>query len=73
MGLLFSCKTSQNAPTTGVTTMKPGDPEGPTVNRSITNRIQGMDKYSGYFDFYWDSETGKIYLQIDKLNQEFLL
>ncbi len=70
--LLFACKTSQNAPTTGVTTMQPGDPEGPKVNKSITNRVQGMDKYSGYFDFYWDSKTGKLFLQIDKLDHEFL-
>lgn len=39
---------------------------------AILNKIKGMDKYSGYFDFYWDSKTGKIFLEIDKLNTEFL-
>jgi hypothetical protein len=31
-----------------------------------------MDKFSGYFTFYWDAKTGKIWLEIDKLNTEFL-
>lgn len=72
LSLLFACKTSQNAPTTGITTMKPGQAEAPAANTSITDKIKGMDKYTGYFDFYWDSKTGKIYLQIDKLDQELL-
>lgn len=72
LSLLLACKTSQNAPTTGITTMKPGQTEAPSTNTSITDKIQGMDKYTGYFDFYWDSKTGKIFLQIDKFDQEFL-
>ncbi|MCP4723690.1 MAG: DUF5117 domain-containing protein, partial [bacterium] len=31
-----------------------------------------MEKYEGYFDFYWDSKTGKIWLEIDKLDTEVL-
>ncbi|MEQ9297738.1 MAG: zinc-dependent metalloprotease [Cyclobacteriaceae bacterium] len=72
LSLLFACKTSQNAPTTGITTMKPGQSEAPASNTSITDKIQGMDKYTGYFDFYWDSKSGKVFLQIDKFDQEFL-
>ncbi|MCH8327267.1 MAG: DUF5117 domain-containing protein, partial [Candidatus Marinimicrobia bacterium] len=31
-----------------------------------------MQKRSGYFTFYWDADEGKIWLQIDRLNDEFL-
>ena len=33
---------------------------------------KGITKYEGYFDFYYDENTDKIYLQIDKIDQEFL-
>lgn len=29
--------------------------------------------YSGYFTFYYDDNTDKIFLEVDKINQEFLL
>ncbi|KAB2846182.1 MAG: DUF5118 domain-containing protein, partial [Melioribacteraceae bacterium] len=28
--------------------------------------------FSGYFNFYWDETEGKIWLEIDKFNTEFL-
>lgn len=31
-----------------------------------------VTKYKGYFDFYYDSSSDKLYLQIEKLNREFL-
>jgi hypothetical protein len=31
-----------------------------------------MKKYPGYFNFYWDKDKGKIWLEIDKMDQEFL-
>jgi len=34
--------------------------------------ISGKEKYSGFMNYYWDAEKGKIYLEIDKLNQELL-
>jgi hypothetical protein len=34
--------------------------------------VAGMQKYPGYFPFYWDSKAGKIWLEIDKWNSEFL-
>lgn len=36
------------------------------------NLKKGITKYDGYFTFYYDENTDKVYLQIDKLNQEFL-
>src|SRR5437879_563447 len=31
-----------------------------------------MQKFPGYFPFYWDAKAGKIWLEIDKWNTEFL-
>lgn len=39
---------------------------------SISAFTQGMKKYEGYFPFYYDEKTGKIFLEVDKFNQEFL-
>jgi Met-zincin/Domain of unknown function (DUF5117) len=43
-------------------------PKTPT----IAEKIAGMEKFPGYFPFYWDSKAGKIWLEIDKWNTEFL-
>jgi len=39
---------------------------------SISDKTDGMEKMSGFFNFYWDEEGGKIFLEIDKMDQEFL-
>jgi hypothetical protein len=39
---------------------------------TITDKVAGMQKYPGYFNFYWDAKAGKIWLEIDKWNSEFL-
>ena len=31
-----------------------------------------MEKFPGFFPFYWDAKAGKIWLEIDKWNTEFL-
>lgn len=38
----------------------------------IMAKTQGMNKYEGYFNFYWDDKTGRILLEVNKLDQEFL-
>lgn len=38
----------------------------------IDAKTKGLTKYNGYFNFYWDEKTGKIFLEIDKFDQEFL-
>lgn len=43
-----------------------------TPAASITAATQGMKKYEGYFNFYYDEKTGKIFLEVDKLEKEFL-
>src|SRR2546423_12580664 len=39
---------------------------------SITERVAGMQKFPGFFPFYWDAKAGKVWLEIDKWNSEFL-
>ena len=38
----------------------------------IQEKVSGMKEYPGYFSFYWDGEAGKIWLEIDKFDFEFL-
>jgi hypothetical protein len=45
----------------------------PTVQQSaIKAKTDGMKKYEGYFEFYYDVKQDKIFLVIDKFDQEFL-
>jgi len=39
---------------------------------TIAEKIAGMEKFPGYFPFYWDARAGKLWLEIDKWNSEFL-
>src|SRR5215217_4675258 len=40
--------------------------------QKISEKVAGMEKLSGFFPFYWDAKAGKIWLEIDKWNTEFL-
>src|SRR5262249_50380486 len=40
--------------------------------QTISEKTAGMQKFAGYFPFYWDAKAGKIWLEIDKWNSEFL-
>ncbi|MEL6192980.1 MAG: zinc-dependent metalloprotease [Bacteroidota bacterium] len=39
---------------------------------SISDKVKDMSSYPGYFPFYWEESTGKIWLKVDKLDTEFL-
>ena len=39
---------------------------------TIAEKVAGMEKFPGYFPFYWDAKAGKMWLEIDKWNTEFL-
>jgi len=39
---------------------------------TIKEKTKDFIKHEGYFTFYWDSQAGKLWLQIDKLDTEFL-
>ncbi len=39
---------------------------------TIEEKTNGLKKYEGYLNFYWDENAGKIWLEIDKLDSELL-
>jgi hypothetical protein len=39
---------------------------------SISEKTKSMEKMAGYFNIYWDSKAGKLWLEIDKWGTEFL-
>ena len=39
---------------------------------SVSSFTQGMTKQQGYFDFYYQPDSGKLYLLVDKLAQPFI-
>jgi hypothetical protein len=39
---------------------------------SIRDKTRGMERLEGYFDLYWDDATGKLYLEIEQWDTEFL-
>ena len=40
--------------------------------QKLTEKVAGMERFPGFFPFYWDAKAGKIWLEIDKWNSEFL-
>ncbi|OEK04150.1 zinc-dependent metalloprotease [Roseivirga misakiensis] len=42
------------------------------AQKSISSMTKDMVKKEGYFDYYWDEKTGKVWLEIEDLNKEFL-
>jgi hypothetical protein len=47
-------------------------PVPPSASSSIESKVNGLKKYPGYIEFYYDEGEDKIWLLIDKLNTEFL-
>lgn len=41
-------------------------------DRSIRARTKGLQKLDGYMPLYWDAENGKLFLEIERFNAEFL-
>jgi len=39
---------------------------------SIEDKTKGLNKYEGYLNYYWDEASGKIWLEVDKLDTEIL-
>ena len=42
------------------------------AHAQIADKIKLMKAHFGYFNFYYDESTDKIYLEVNKLNEEFL-
>jgi len=64
--LLASCTASQAPVATSTPAPAASQP------KDISGFTIGMEKYEGFFPFYWDAKKGKVYLEVDKLNNEFL-
>ena len=47
-------------------------PLGAADSVSFAEKTQQMKAYEGYFDFYWDDEEGKIWLAIERFDEDFL-
>jgi hypothetical protein len=43
-----------------------------TQTPTIAEKTAGTLKFAGYFNLYWDAKQGKLWLEIDKWNAEFL-
>ena len=39
---------------------------------TVEEKTKDLKKYEGFFNFYWDESTGKIWLDIHKLDSEVL-
>ena len=39
---------------------------------TIEEKTNGLKKYEGFFNFYWDENSGKVWLEVDKLDTEIL-
>ncbi|MHA6281002.1 zinc-dependent metalloprotease [Salinimicrobium sp. CAU 1759] len=43
-----------------------------SMSAQILEKKEGLKKSEGYFDFYYDQKEDKTYLEVDKLDEEFL-
>lgn len=43
-----------------------------TAPKTIAEATMGMQKFDGFFPFYWDESKGKVWLEIDKWQTEVL-
>ena len=41
-------------------------------SKPFADKIEGMTEYLGYYNFYWDEKEGKIWLEINNWEEEFL-
>jgi hypothetical protein len=43
-----------------------------TLASTISEKTKGLEKHTGYFDFYWDNKTGKVLLEVKEFDKDFL-
>jgi len=61
-GAFGSCVTAQTTAGQGT----------PGQSASITEKTKDAQKLAGYFNLYWDAKAGKLWLEIDKWDADFL-
>lgn len=59
--LFFACTPAQKATESADT--KP---------ETLSSKVKPYQKHEGFFSFYWDEKAGKIWLEVDNFNKEFL-
>jgi uncharacterized protein DUF4953/uncharacterized protein DUF5117 len=68
LALVMSCAgTPAHAPAS-----RPATPGGPSLLPSIAAKVAGARALPGFFNLYWDDRDGKLWLEIDKWQREFL-
>ncbi len=55
----------------GQTKAKKAEEEGETLP-TIARKAHGLEAMPGFFKIFWDEKEGKVWLQIDKFDSEFL-
>ena len=50
----------------------PTAPIGKGQGSTIAEKTKGAQKLAGYFNLYWDAQAGRMWLEVDKWNTEFL-
>ncbi len=48
------------------------DAQQPTAPRTIASQTAGMERHDGFIPFYYDQRTGKLLLEVQHLDQDFL-
>lgn len=64
---------AQPAPAGKMAAKTVASPAAPkAIASSLASLTKGLKKYDGYFPFYYDPKTGKVLLEVNRFNQEFL-
>ena len=49
-----------------------GDEKEEAELPTISEKVEGMQSSPGYYTFYWDEREGRIWLELDRFEEEFL-
>ena len=53
--------------------LPPGVAHSADAPQTLTQKIAGMERKDGFFPLDWDAKAGKLYLEIPRLDEDFLL
>jgi Met-zincin/Domain of unknown function (DUF5117) len=51
---------------------KADEPQKAVVTPTIEEKVEGAERWAGYFNLFWDRKAGKLWLEVDKFGTEFL-
>ncbi|MFD1469316.1 zinc-dependent metalloprotease [Hymenobacter caeli] len=75
-GLLGLCAAAAAQPAAPPAAARPaaktGAPPAATPAATLGAVTRGLQKFDGYFPFYYDAKTGKVFLEISRFDEEFL-